>query len=119
MVSDARVSRRLGRRRVPVTVLIPLLVIDIMCLMGLNPVWALTITPNPPIATQPFNVSGYGPGAVFVFTGSGCGGSVVFQSGPLRGGPYNVTVPGLPPGNYHLTVPENLGCVNFTVIPPP
>jgi hypothetical protein len=82
-----------------------------------KPAWALTIAPDPPIAGQPFSISGYGPGAVFVFTGSGCGGSVVFQSGPLRGGAYNVTVPGLPMGQYHVTVPENIGCVNFTIIP--
>jgi len=92
--------------------------IGFMLIISLNSAWALTITPNPPIASQPFGISGYGPGAVFVFTGSGCGGSVVFQSGPLRGGSYNVTVPGLPSGQYHVTVPEDLGCVDFTVIPP-
>ena len=88
-----------------------------MLVLSLTPAWALTITPNPPVAGQPFNIIGYGPGAVFVYTGSGCGGSLVFLSGPLRGGAYNVTVPGLPAGHYHLTVPENVGCVNFTVIP--
>jgi len=85
--------------------------------LNLKPAWSLTIVPNSPIAGHPFAINGYGAGAVFVFTGSGCGGSVVFQSGPLRGGPYSVTVPGLPAGQYHATVPEDLGCVNFTVMP--
>jgi hypothetical protein len=94
-----------------------LILIGVLFVMTLKPAWALTITPDPPITGQPFNVSGYGPGLVLVFTDSGCGGSVVFRSGPLRGGAYNVTVPGLPAGQYHVTVPENLGCVNFSVVP--
>ena len=94
-----------------------IVLILIVFVLNLKPAWALTIAPNSPIAGRPFAISGYGAGAVFVFTGSGCGGSVVFQSGPLRGGPYRVTVPGLPAGQYHATVPEDLGCVNFTVKP--
>lgn len=107
----------LGGRWVEAAVLVALMLSGVIFVMNVKPAWALTITPNPPVAGQSFNISGYGPGAVFVFTGSGCGGSVVFQSGPLRGGFYNVTVPGLPAGQYHVTVPEDLGCVSFTVIP--
>jgi len=103
--------------RTAAAALIPLILIGVMLIINPKPAWALTITPDPPIAGQPFSIIGYGAGAVFVFTGSGCGGSVVFQSGPLRGGPYNVTVPELLAGQYHVTVPEDVGCVNFTVIP--
>lgn len=87
-----------------------LLVLTILA-MNPHPVSAYTITPNPPVAGQPFTITAnFGSDTIFVYQGSGC------PDGHFNVGVGMVTLTE-PAGQYsfvieHETVPN---CVNFTV----
>jgi hypothetical protein len=95
--------------------------VGVIFLANLKPAWAdMIITPNPPIAGQPFTIGGvsYLVGMVLdVYSGSGCHhGSVVFsQAMPPNGGSYDVTVPGLPAGTYSAGISGTTYCMNFDI----
>jgi hypothetical protein len=80
---------------------------------GCNP----AITPNPPTAGAPFNISGItdclSPN-VSVYSGSGCSGTTVFSMLVGTQVSYSVTVPGQPAGPYSVS---DGACVNFTIDP--
>lgn len=92
--------------------------IGVALLTNLNPAWAQTITPNPPVANQSFTVSipGSTPGVLYVKNAFGCvGGSVVF-SGFIGPPSFSTNVPGLPAGQYSAFVGTVTDCVDFTVV---
>ena len=94
-----------------------------MLLVNVRQVWALTITPNPPIAGQSFTISGPTEGGdLLVFADFGCpaGGPPLVLSAPISAPTYAVTVPPQPVGHYSASAPgDPSGCVDFTVIPAP
>jgi len=92
--------------------------IGVTLMINLEPAWAQTITPNPPIANQPFTISipAPTPGVLYVKNSFGCvGGSVVFSAyiGPPS---FSANVPGQPAGQYSAFVGTAVtACVDFTI----
>lgn len=93
--------------------------IGLTLMMNLRLAWAQTITPDPPIANQPFTISipAPTPGVLYVKNAFGCvGGSVVFSAfiGPPT---FSVSVPGQPAGQYSAFVGTAVtACVDFTIV---
>ena len=107
----------LSRPFVHVTLLIAL--IGVMLIITTIPVWALTITPDPPTANEPFTISLPSPttGVLYVTDSPSCvGGSVVF-SGFIGPPSFSVSVPGQPAGQYGAFVGTVATCVGFTIVP--
>jgi len=76
-----------------------------LVVMNANPVWGYTISPNPPVAGQPFTITDVGT-LIAVESGFNCPGHVIGS-----GSPVTLT---LPAGDYSFT---DSFCVNFTVVP--
>jgi hypothetical protein len=92
--------------------------------VSVGPVWGNTVTPSTPTAGVPFNITGNEElatgGSLAVYDSGGCGtgiGNSVFST-LLAYGPYNVTVPGQPAGQYSAEAfGDSPGCVDFTINP--
>ena len=108
----------LGRRRVGVVLvtvlLLTLLVVNVGRVRALTPP---TFIPNPPVAGEPFTVSGVTAPNVAVDLGSTCNSFVAFlgSSDPTTGA-YSFTLT-LSAGNY--CIDDAVHAAPFTVIPPP
>ena len=107
--------------------LVALLLFTLILLAGGGRVWALTITPNPPVAGQPITFSGTNSAdsGITVYSGFGCL-NVLMSLNSLSTGPgaYSYTLAGgLPAGQYSALKLDDAspptGCVNFTVNPAP
>ena len=85
--------------------------------ISLGQVWALTISPNPPVAGQPFTVtSSNGPGtAIRLYSAycSPCEPTCVVDQGVS---PATFTEA---PGQYYIFAADSDGCVALTVVPAP
>ncbi|MGA3109230.1 MAG: hypothetical protein ABSD99_07195 [Candidatus Bathyarchaeia archaeon] len=99
--------------------LLAVLFMFLLVLVNVGPVWADTINPNPPIAGQPFTISGTATTGGFgsLYAGSGCSvvNSItnVFDPSP---GSFTDSFPGQPAGSYSFSHEGDAsGCVNFTV----
>jgi hypothetical protein len=101
----------LGSGRVGAWLLLGLVAV-IVLLTNVGQVWALTITPNPPIAGEPFTITSMpGYSSVFVFSSSDCSGGVIASSFTS---PFTLT---LSAGQYSAYSGDVSGCVKFTVVP--
>ena len=95
-----------------------------LLLVSVKPAWGNTVVPSTPTAGVPFNISGNEElatgGSLAVYDSGGCGtgiGDPIFST-VLAFGPYNVTVPGQPAGQYSAEVfGDSPGCVDFTINP--
>ena len=93
--------------------------------VSVGPAWGNTVTPSTPTAGVPFNISGNEElatgGSLAIYDSGGCGtgiGNSVFST-LLAYGPYNVTVPGQPAGQYSAEAfGDSPGCVDFTINSP-
>ena len=102
-----------------------LAVLLVCVLVNLGQVWALTISPNPPIAGEPFTITNGSsgilgsPDIISFFTGSTCGvlgGTLIGGSGVASGGSFSMT---LPVGQYSASgILAANPCLPFTVDPP-
>jgi hypothetical protein len=113
--------RGMSRRLVEVALFSVLIGVLLVTNINIHPAWAqvMTITPDPPIANQPFTISIPAPdtGPVYVENVSGCSGSAVFSA--FVGAPsYSVTVPGQPAGQYSFFLGTTTDCVDFNIVPP-
>lgn len=95
----------------------------LLVLVNVGQVSADTINPNPPMAGQPFTISGTATTGGFgsLYHGSGCSvvNSItnVFDPSP---GSFIDSFPGQPAGSYSFSHEGDAsGCVNFTVNSPP
>jgi len=92
--------------------------------VSVKPAWGNTVTPSTPTAGVAFNISGNEElatgGSLAVYDSGGCGtgiGNSVFST-LLAYGPYSVTVPGQPAGQYSAEAfGDSPGCVGFTINP--
>jgi hypothetical protein len=92
--------------------------------VSVKPAWGNTVTPSSPTAGVSFNISGNEElateGSLAVYDSGGCGtgiGNSIFST-LLAYGPYNVTVPGQPAGQYSAEAfGDSPGCVDFTINP--
>ncbi len=116
MLFEIRYVSGSGLSKLRPAAVVILVALAVILSLSVGQVWALTFNPNPPIAGQPFTVSGNtgGPSIPFgVFPTSNCaGGFIVFTT--VATGVFTITVPGQPAGQYSIS--EN-GCVNFTIVP--
>jgi hypothetical protein len=95
-----------------------------LLLITVKPAWANTVTPSTPTAGIPFNISGNEElatgGSLVVYDSGGCAtgiGDAVFSTS-LAFGPYSVTVPGQPAGQYSAEAfADSPDCVDFTINP--
>ena len=108
-------SPELGQLRVGVALVTVLLLAVLMVDMG--QVWALSVTPNTPIAGYPFTVNSGAviPEAINVYAGSGCSGNLLFAGQVPAGG--SLSIPGQPAGQYSTNTDFEPQCLNFTIIP--
>ena len=102
--------------------LLVILVAFLLVMVNVGQVWADTINPNPPMAGQPFTISGTATTGGFgsLYAGSGCSvdSSItnVFDPSP---GAFIDSFPGQPAGSYSFSHEGDAsGCVNFTVNSP-
>jgi hypothetical protein len=107
----------MSRRSVEVTLFSVL--VAVLLVLSPNPAWGqvMTLTPDPPIAGQPFTISIPSPdtGPVYVENVSGCVGSAFFSA--FVGAPsYSVTVPGQPAGQYSFFFGTTTDCTNFNIV---
>jgi len=97
----------------------------------------VTINWTPSVVTPSTPITFYGTtenaGYLYIYNGPDCPGmtsnpsATPVTTASVGGGPYNVTVPALPAGNYSVAVMQSsylpqgtvYGCRNFTVIPTP
>jgi hypothetical protein len=86
-------------------------------LVDVGQVWALSVTPSSPIAGQPFSVNSGSviPESIYVYTGSGCSGTLFFAGSVPAGG--RLVIPGQPAGQYSTDTNFETECLNFAVIP--
>ena len=103
------------------TLALLVVLLGLVVVLGADSVWALMITPNPPTAGQPFQITGTCTSRfcqVIIYTD--CTLAKEVWLGPtLSTGPYSVTVPGLPAGSYcAYTYPDFFfTAVSFAVSP--
>jgi len=115
------VSKGLGRRQVGITLATVMLLSVLLADMGQVAGQAITITPDPPTAGQPFNVMGLvtiTSSIINLVVGHGSCislGTIVYSVTVF--GYFTVTVPGQSAGSYYAALPNS--CVDFTVIPAP
>lgn len=96
--------------------------LSVVFLFGsIGQVWALTISPNPPIAGEPFtitNSSATSGDIISVYTGSGCANSNFIPGLGGSVGPSGSVSLTLSAGQYSAQgILAVNGCVNFTVSP--
>jgi len=102
----------------PSAIALTVVLFIIIFLVGVESVWALSVTPNSPVADQPFTVSGLvtiTSSTISLIVGHGsCNslGTPVYSV--IVSGYFDVTVPGQSAGNYYAALPTS--CVGFTVI---
>ncbi len=98
----------LGRGRFLVALGLVLFVLFVFVNVG--QVWATSFSPNPPVAGQPFTITGLFVGdSISVYGACGCNGNCGITSGSS---PYTLT---LSAGQYNAL--DSSGCTSFTVIP--
>ena len=96
-----------------------IILIHVMLLVNAEKAWALSVIPTSPIADQPFTIDS---GSVIsesinVYDGWGCSGGIIASGIVPAGGV--LTVQGQPAGQYSTNANFEVGCLNFTIIPPP
>jgi len=107
----------LDQERVRV-VLVTVLLLSLL-FVDVGQVWALSVTPDSPTAGQPFTVNSDAviSETIYVYAGGGCSGALIVSGAVPAGG--RLAVPGQPYGQYSTNANFEVGCFNFTVIPPP
>jgi hypothetical protein len=110
----------MGLDRMRAAISIAVALIACCFILGLPLSWGNvgSISPNPPTAGQPFDISGIGSGNILVlFSGSGCSGDgTPLTASPLPADePYTITTSIDSPDQYSVSDTGN--CVDFTVIP--
>jgi hypothetical protein len=105
----------LFQRRVSIA-LVTVLLLSVV-LIDAAEVWALSVTPTPPIAGQPFAVDNDAPisESITVYAGPGCSGPLILSETVPAGG--ILPVPGQPAGQYSTNTDFEPGCLNFAIIP--
>ena len=96
-----------------------IILILFVLLVNAERAWALSVTPTSPIAGEPFTIDS---GSVIsesinVYDGWGCSDGIIASGIVPAGGA--LTVQGQPAGQYSANTNFEVGCLNFTIMPPP